>query len=127
MQATHLFEYAVIRIVPQVEREEYFNAGVILYCASQQFLQMRFEVSAAKLAAYGGELSQTILEARLASMAEICAGKQNGSSISSLPLASRFRWLAATRSTSIQVSPIHPGLCEHPQQALDKLFTALVL
>ncbi|MBC6609771.1 DUF3037 domain-containing protein [Hymenobacter sp. BT507] len=127
MPDKHLFEYAVLRVVPRVEREEFLNVGVILYCASQGFLQVRFTVPEARLHAFAGQpLDLADLHARLHAFERICAGRRTGGPIGQLPVASRFRWLTAMRSTIVQTSAVHPGLCADPGAALDRLFEQLV-
>lgn len=127
MPEKHLFEYAVLRVVPRVEREEFLNVGVILYCAGQQFLRTTFALPEARLRALGGELDLAELHARLQAFQQVCAGRPDGGVIGQLPLASRFRWLTATRSTVVQTSPVHPGLCHDATQTLARLHAQLVL
>ncbi|QIX62242.1 DUF3037 domain-containing protein [Hymenobacter lutimineralis] len=123
----HLFEYAVLRIVPRVEREEFLNVGVIVYCASQGFLECRYCVPEARLRAFTHcELDVDDLTERLRSFERICQGRRHGGPIGQLPVASRFRWLTATRSTLVQTSPVHPGLCEDPAATLARLYAQLV-
>lgn len=126
MQEKHLFEYAVIRVVPCVEREEFINAGVIVYCAAQNFLQVKFELNKERLTALSNELDIAAVEERLHAFAQIAAGAIDGGTIAALPLASRFRWLTATRSTIIQTSAVHPGFCTDAHDTLIKLYTELV-
>ncbi|GAB2791330.1 hypothetical protein HNQ93_003462 [Hymenobacter luteus] len=127
MPEKHLFEYAVLRVVPRVEREEFLNVGVILYCSSRGFLQARFEVPEARLRAFAGEtLDLDELAERLRSFERICGGRKEGGPIGQLPVASRFRWLTATRSTIVQTSPVHPGLCHDPADTLNHLYSQLV-
>ena len=126
MQEKHLFEYAVIRIVPCVEREEFINAGVIVYCSSLRFLKTRYKVDAARLKIFSDEADLVHLERRLKAFDFICQGVKEGGLIAQLPIASRFRWLTATRSTVVQTSPVHPGMCINAQETLDKLFRQLV-
>lgn len=126
MQETHLFEYAIIRIVPRVEREEFLNVGVILYCADYDFLKTKFELNKEKLLVFSTELDMNDLKERLQAFEQICSGKTGGGSIAELPIASRFRWLTAARSTILQTSSVHPGLCTDPQQTLDKVYDELV-
>jgi hypothetical protein len=126
MQEKHLFEYAVIRIVPRVEREEFLNAGVILYCPAQGFLQTRYMVPKERLQAFSGELDYEELEQRLLAFKKICIGRTEGGIIGNLPVAARFRWLTAARSTIVQTSPVHTGMCANAQQTLDRLYTQLV-
>ena len=127
MQEKHLFEYSVIRVVPRVEREEFLNAGVILYCASKRFLQTRFQLNEQRLYAFTTEIELDELEERLKAFDVISKGSAEGGPIAKLPVASRFRWLTASRSTLIQTSPVHPGLCIDPAETLERLFTQLVL
>ena len=123
----HLFEYAVLRVVPRVEREEFLNVGVILYCPAQGFLQARFEVDEARLLAFAGpRLDLAELRERLRSFERICLGRAEGGPIGQLAVASRFRWLTAQRSTVVQTSPVHPGLCEDAGATLARLFAELV-
>ncbi|RDV16042.1 DUF3037 domain-containing protein [Pontibacter diazotrophicus] len=126
MQEKHLFEYAVIRVVPCVEREEFMNVGVIVYCASQGFLQTMYKLNENRLRAFSPNLDMQELQERLRAFERICAGRREGGAIGQLPIASRFRWLAATRSTIVQTSPVHPGLCIAPQETLARLYAQLV-
>ena len=123
----HLFEYAVLRVVPRVEREEFLNVGVILYCRSQGFLQTRFEVPEARLRAFAPDLDQEEITARLRAFERICQGRATGGTIGQLPIAERFRWLTATRSTVVQCSSVHPGRCADASETLKRLFGQLVL
>jgi hypothetical protein len=127
MPEKHLFEYAVIRVVPRVEREEFLNVGVILYCPDQRFLQTRFQLSKDRLRAFAGELDLPELQDRLQAFERICAGGKAGGTIGQLPLSGRFRWLTATRSTVVQTSRVHPGLCNNAPETLDRLYAQLVL
>lgn len=127
MSGQHLFEYAVIRVVPRVEREEFLNVGVVLYCAGQKFLQCRFVVDEAKLKAFGCEPDCEQLKQYLAAMERICAGSQDSGPIGKLGVAERFRWLTATRSTIVQTSKVHSGFCDDAGKELEKLFEQLVL
>jgi len=126
MPEKHLFEYAVIRAVPRVEREEFLNVGVILYCAGQGFLQTVFELNTERLRAFSAQLDVQELEERLRAFQRICTGGAEGGTIGRLPLAARFRWLTAARSTVVQTSPVHPGLCENPGEMLARLHAQLV-
>ncbi|WP_192820897.1 DUF3037 domain-containing protein [Rufibacter sp. LB8] len=127
MPERYLFEYAVLRVVPRVEREEFMNVGVILFCGPQKFLQAKFYIDEARLKAFSPTLDVEELNQRLQAFDRICCGGKNGGVIGAFPLASRFRWLTSTRSTVVQTSAVHPGLSENPAETLDKLFTALVL
>ena len=122
----HLFEYAVLRVVPRVEREEFLNVGVIVYCRAQGFLQARFALPEARLRAFSAELDLDDLAARLHAFQRICQGRATGGPIGQLGIAERFRWLTATRSTVVQTSPVHPGLCTSAADTLAHLHAQLV-
>ncbi|HVW97938.1 MAG TPA: DUF3037 domain-containing protein [Mucilaginibacter sp.] len=126
MQQKHLFEYAVIRVVPRVEREEFLNIGVILYCAKLKFLQVRYELNGSRLAAVYPGIDIPELREHLCSFYNICEGGKTSGPIGKLDIASRFRWLTATRSTVLQTSKVHPGMTANPKQTLDRLFEQLV-
>jgi hypothetical protein len=127
MPEKHLFEYAVIRIVPRVEREEFLNVGVILYSQSLKFLDMMYNVDEKKLSYFSEKLDIPEVEDYLKAYGHICRGKAEGGPIGKLDLASRFRWLTATRSTIVQSSKVHSGFCADPGNALHELFTKFVL
>ena len=127
MQDRTLFEYAVIRVVPSVEREEFLNVGVIVYCSRQGFLQTRFTLQEERLCAFSGKVELGELQERLRAFERVCKGGKEGGPIGQLPIASRFRWLTATRSTVIQTSAVHPGLCSDAGETLERLFQQLVL
>ncbi len=127
MHAKHLFEYAVVRVVPRVEREEFINAGVILFCKSQKFLQVKYLLDEKRLQAFAIELDASAVASNLKAFEQICLGTKEGGAIGELDMASRFRWLTATRSTVLQTSKVHPGFCEDAAQTLDKLFIELVV
>jgi hypothetical protein len=127
MQQKDLFEYAVIRLVPRVEREEFLNVGVVLYCARQRFLQVVYSLDIARLQAFSPELDIDEVRAYLCAFDHICSGSAAGGSIAALPLAERFRWLTATRSTVVQTSKVHPGFCTDPQEMLQRMYLQLVL
>ncbi|RKD18692.1 hypothetical protein BCY91_15280 [Pelobium manganitolerans] len=126
MQEQNLFEYAVIRVVPRVEREEFFNVGVVLFCQKKRFLDALFYLDEHKLRAFCKEIDPEVLQEHLSAFKEICCGTPSKSPIASLDAASRFRWLTATRSTVLQSSKVHPGFCENPQQKLQQLFEQMV-
>lgn len=127
MQEHHLFEYAVIRVVPRVEREEFVNVGVILLCAKQKFLKARIELVEERLKVLYPKTACDELKQHILSFEHICRGGEAGGAIGLLPMAERFRWLTATRSTMVQTSKVHPGLCLNPQEMLDRLFSELVV
>ena len=127
MQERQLFEYAVIRVVPRVDREEFFNVGVILYCSKQKFLRTLYQISEEKLAVISPATDIEEVQAYLRSFEKICKGGTQGGPIGQLPIAERFRWLTAVRSTVVQSSPVHPGLCLDAEATLNSLFSRLVL
>lgn len=128
MPEQHLYEYAVLRLVPRVEREEFLNVGVVLYCAKQGFLKTRFVLDAQRLKALCTDLDFDELHEYLCTWERICLGDKTAGAIAQLPMAGRFRWLTAARSTVIQSSKVHPGMCHGPaQHTLDNLFEQLVL
>lgn len=127
MQENNLFEYAVIRVVPKVEREEFLNVGVVLYCPRQKFLEARFTLDATRLKAFAPGLDLEEVALHLQAFGHIAEGSPEGGPIALLDMASRFRWLTATRSTILQSSKVHPGFCAHPQTALIRLHQQLVL
>lgn len=121
-----LFEYAVIRVVPKVEREEFLNVGVILYCAKQKFLQIKYDVNEERLGAFCKITDCEMLKEYLHAFEQVCKGTPDAGEIGKLPIAERFRWLTATRSTVVQTSKVHPGLCTDANNELEKLFVELV-
>lgn len=127
MQERHLFEYAVIRVVPRVEREEFLNVGVILFCSKQKFLRAVYTIHEEKLKVLSPGTDLGEVNAYLQSFEKICKGGQQGGPIGQLPIAERFRWLTAVRSTVVQSSPVHPGLCLDAEDTLNRLFSQLVL
>lgn len=127
MQDKVTFEYTVIRVVPKVEREEFFNVGVLLYCKRKRFLRVQYFINPKKLDAFTHELDLELLNTHLQSWTLICKGDPDGGAIGKLELADRFRWLAACRSTVIQSSKTHSGLCEDPEGELKALFEEYVL
>ncbi len=126
MPESQLFEYAVIRVVPKVEREEFINIGVIIYCGKMKFLKCRIELDESRLNALCCDIDVDELKQHIGSFQKICDGGDNGGPIGKLPIAERFRWLTATRSTILQTSKVHPGLSDDPQEMLDRLFSQLV-
>lgn len=121
-----LFEYAVIRFMPKVERQEFINVGVILFCKELGFLQIKYHLNANKILAIAPQFEVAEIEQNLQAFQKICSGETIGGPIGELPPAERFRWLTATRSTILQSSKVHPGLCKKPELALQKLFQDLV-
>jgi hypothetical protein len=126
MQERELFEYAVIRLVPRVEREEFLNVGVILLCKKRNFLHVLYEVKEERLRAIFPECELEEVKAHLESLARIAAADPTAGPIAQMDAAGRFRWLTAQRSTVIQASKVHPGLCEDPMGMLERLFEQMV-
>ena len=116
------FDYAVLRVVPRVEREEFVNAGVIVFCPEQQFLEARVHVDEPRLRALWTEIDIPVVRQHLEAFPKICSGDPCAGPIARLTQRERFHWLVAPRSTIIQVSPVHSGLCESPERALENLF-----
>jgi len=127
MHENNLYEYAIIRVVPKVEREEFQNAGVILYCPSLKFLDCLIKLDEKKLALMCCNIDIEEVKRNLDALENICKGTAVESPIAKLDIASRFRWLTATRSTIVQSSKVHPGLCDDPNDKLNKLFNQMVL
>jgi hypothetical protein len=127
MQEKYLFEYAVLRIVPKVEREEFLNVGVVVYCPQQKFLQVRFHLDGERIKAFACELDIPEIGQYLQAFEKICAGTKDSGPIGKLTVADRFRWLTATRSTVVQTSKTHTGLCNDVKETLDRLYAQLVL
>ena len=126
MPALSSFDYAVIRVVPRVERGEHVNAGVILFCLERDFLQARVEVNEPRLRSLWPDADLDLIRQHLEAIPRICNGDPDAGPIARLTLRERFRWLVAPRSTIIQVSPVHAGLCEDPERALEELFRQMV-
>jgi len=126
MQDKQLFEYAVIRVMPRVEREEFLNVGIILFCARKKFLGAVFNLDVAKLAIFSKELDLNEINENLKAFVRIAEGAKGSGPIGEYDLPSRFRWLTATRSTVVQCSKVHPGFTDDPAQTLLKLHQQLV-
>jgi hypothetical protein len=122
-----LFEYAVIRVMPRVEREEFLNIGIILYCAKQKYLKMLYVLDEQRLQAFSDYLDMDELKEHLCSLERICSADPQGGPIAKLDMPSRFRWLTATRSTILQTSKVHPGLCVDAEETTNRLFSQLVV
>jgi hypothetical protein len=121
------FDYAVIRVVPRVERGELINAGAIVSCPTQAYLAARIALDAARLHALSPATDVAEVEAALALIPLIAAGDPRGGPIAALARGERFHWLVAPRSAMIQTSPVHTGLCDDPAAALDQLIERLVV
>jgi hypothetical protein len=114
--------------MPRVEREEFLNVGVILYCRDKKFLDAKFKLDKERLKAFNlPEEDLKEIEENLEAYCRISKGEAKSGPIGQLPDAERFRWLTATRSTIVQTSKVHPGFCTDPSETLEKLFQQMVL
>lgn len=127
MSEKHLYEYAVIRVLPKVEREEFINVGVVVFCKRQRFLKVMYTINEKRLAAFSSELDLDILEKNMHSFQKICEGAKDGGTIATFETAERFRWLTAVRSSCLQTSRPHAGFSSNLDETLDNLFQELVL
>lgn len=127
MQDKHLYEYAVIRVLPRVEREEFLNVGIIIFCKSKKYLQVVYRLDENRLKCLAEEFDLEQIEKNLESFEKICNGAKDGGPIAQLDVPSRFRWLTAVRSSVIQTSRPHPGFCSELDHTLQRLFKELVL
>jgi hypothetical protein len=121
------FDYAVIRIVPRVEREEFINAGVVVFCPEQNYLGLKLHLEEHKLRALSPHIDIEPIRYRLNGLKAICEANSSAGPIARLSLRERFHWLVSPKSTVLQLSPVHSGLCEHPEQTLNHLFNAICL
>ena len=126
MPERYVFDYAVVRVVPRVDRGEFLNAGVILFCPTQSFLEARIELDRDRLKALAPSIDIATVESYLETIPKVCAGGGEAGSIGSLPQRARFHWLVAPRSTIIQTSDVHSGVHHDLKKALDSLFDKLV-
>jgi Protein of unknown function (DUF3037) len=120
------YDYAILRVVPRVERGEFLNVGAILFCRTRRFLETRVHLDRQRLAALWPELDITAVEERLAMIQLVCAGGPAAGPIGELPQADRFHWLVSPRSTVVQTSPVHSGLCDDPAEALERVLETMV-
>lgn len=127
MQDNHLYEYAVIRVVPRVEREEFLNIGIILFCKKKKFIKVLFHLNKERIQALSADFDIEQLECNLTSLEKIVNGAKDGGPIAEFDIPERFRWLTAIRSSAIQTSRPHPGLCQDLEKTIQRLFEELVL
>jgi Protein of unknown function (DUF3037) len=120
------FQYAIVRVVPRVERGECVNAGVVLFCRPRRFLAARLALDEARLLALAPDVDLAAVRGHLEALARIAAGDAAAGAIAALPASERFHWLVAPSSTVIQCSPVHTGLTEDPERELDRLVAQLV-
>ena len=127
MHGKNLYEYAVIRVLPKVEREEFINVGIILFSKRAKYIRMMYKLDAERLSAFSTEMDLDLLEETLKSFEKICEGSKEGGVIAQFDIPERFRWLTAVRSSCIQTSRPHPGYAENLDLEVEKLFGELVL
>ncbi|SFN21962.1 DUF3037 domain-containing protein [Dokdonella immobilis] len=126
MPTPHWYDYAIVRVVPRPEREEFLNVGVILSCAAAKFLEARIELDSGRLLAFDPSIDLDLVEGHLATMARICAGGAAAGPIGRLSQRERFHWLVAPRSAVIQTSAAHSGRCAEPAEAVEHLLETMV-
>jgi hypothetical protein len=121
------FEYAVLRVVPRVERGEFVNAGVIVFCMTRKLVLAKIHIDETRLKTLWPEIDLTVVREHLDAFLRICNGDSDAGPIARLSARERFHWMVSPRSTMIQISPVHSGLCVSPEEALRELFGRLVL
>lgn len=126
MPDQYIYDYAIIRVVPRVEREEFINVGVIVSCPARKFLEARIELDEGRLRALDATLDVAAIRTHLASIPVICAGGAEAGPIGQLTQRERFHWLVAPRSTIIQTSPMHTGRGQDPTAVLERLLDTMV-
>jgi Protein of unknown function (DUF3037) len=126
LPAEYTYDYAIVRVVPRVERGEQINVGVILSCVDDEFLDARIELDEGRLRALDPSPDLEAIREGLATIEAVCAGGAHAGPIGELPSRARFRWLVSPRSTVIQTSPVHTGVTADPAVALERLFERLV-
>ncbi|MGA9638478.1 DUF3037 domain-containing protein [Flavobacterium sp.] len=127
MHEQHLYDYAVIRVVPRVERGEFINVGLMLYCKRQKYLRIQYQIPAEKIRSFCSEFDLDQLKVNLESFSAVCEGKKNAGPIAHFEKDERFRWLTAIKSSSIQTSRPHSGFSLNLDATFDKLYLELVL
>jgi hypothetical protein len=126
MRALRTYDYAVVRVVPRVERGEFLNAGIVLSCDVERILQARIELDETALRAIDAHVDIELVRGVLATIPMICAGGEAAGDIGKLSARERFHWLVAPRSTIVQTSPVHTGQCADPDAALEHLMRTMV-
>jgi Protein of unknown function (DUF3037) len=123
---TAWYSYAIVRVVPRVERGECINVGVVLFAPTQRFLDARVDLDVQRLRALAPEVDVELIQRHLRTFEAICTGRPEGGPVAALPPSDRFHWLTAPRSTVIQTSPVHVGCAEEPSAALEQLVDEFV-
>ncbi|MBK7567204.1 MAG: DUF3037 domain-containing protein [Chitinophagales bacterium] len=127
MPEKYLYEYAIIRVLPVVEREEFLNVGIILFSKKANYIKVLYTINENKLKVFSGDVDVQQIKMNLESLVKIANGEKNSGPIAELDVPSRFRWLTAVRSSAIQVSRPHPGMCYNLDATAERLFQELVL
>ena len=127
MHAPEVYDYAIVRVVPRVEREEFVNVGVILSCQRTGHLQAAMALDVQRLLALDPEVDLDAVQRHLGAIVAICEGAAHGGPIAQLPMRARYHWLTAKRSSIIQTSPSHMGVCTQPGEALQRILQRMVL
>lgn len=127
MHEKHLYEYAVLRVVPKVEREEFINIGLMLFCKRQKYIRIQYHIVADKITSICSEFDIHQLEDNVASFVKIGKGNKDGGPIATFEISERFRWLTAVKSSSIQTSRPHSGFSINLDETFEKLYSELVL
>lgn len=127
MQGKYFYEYAIIRVLPRVEREEFLNVGIIMFSKEAKYIKARYKLDENKLKLFSSELDTNTLYSNLEIFDKVCSGNKKGGGIALLNIPERFRWLTATRSTSIQTSPTRSGFSDNLDLTFETLFEELVL
>ncbi|HLH63348.1 MAG TPA: DUF3037 domain-containing protein [Ktedonobacteraceae bacterium] len=127
MRETSSYDYAIIRVVPHVERGECLNVGIILHSPTRRFLGALIHVDRERLQTFAPQLDLAAVQQQLEHILQVCHGKKQGGPIGQLSPSERFNWLVSPRSTIIQTSPVHAGICSNPEEELQNLMKKLVL
>ena len=127
MHAPNSYDYALIRLVPSVERGECLNVGVLLYCRTLGFLGARIHLNATRVLALSPDLDLAAIQQQLDTIVHICDGGPEAGPLGKMSQSERFHWLVSPRSTIIQISPVHEGVCDDPEAALEHLLKTMVL
>lgn len=126
MSSNYFYDYVIIRVVPKVEREEFINAGVILFCKEKKFLKANIQLDEDRLKLLNKEIDIEMIKTHLTAIEAISAGSENAGSIGKLSQMERFQWLTSPKSTIIQTSAVHSGYCKDPSETLEHLVNAMV-
>jgi hypothetical protein len=126
VSARNAFEYSIVRVVPHVEREEFVNAGVVLFCDTRDYLAARIDLDERRLLALGPDIEMTLVQEHLAAIPSICEGGPAAGPIGAMSRRERWQWLVAPRSTILQCSPPHAGLCDAPEDWMERLLREMV-